>query len=201
MFLKMNNREIRTDLSHFSLRDKVVTEGQMKGHNFAPELIHSVACRCRWGFPQVLCCRPIFKGRPFPTTFWLCCPYLSYKCGTLESMGAIAEFERYLGARTADYRIYNALYALNRMSMLGHAEKDFMQTYRPKLFSALRVNGIGGIRQGTKPTVKCLHLQTGTMLSLRSHPGEDWIREHLGDLSCVNAHCSCFLQTNEQGFL
>ena len=69
------------DLSAFSYRDQKIVERQMDKRVFDPRLVMGVSCRCRLGYPQAVVCRPFFKSRPFPTLFWLTCPYLSYACG------------------------------------------------------------------------------------------------------------------------
>lgn len=185
------SREILLGLSRFSLKDGLMTRYQMRGRNFAPRLIFAVAHRCKWGAPQVLCCRPTFRGKPFPTTFWLTCPHLSHKCGTLESLGAVGEMQRVLLSCADEYRLYNSAYALFRLSLLGVPERLFMRRYCPRLYAALRDNGIGGIRRGSGPTAKCLHMQTAAMLGLPGHPAESWLRPLLGDMSCTDAACLC----------
>lgn len=198
----MNNdinikREILTDLSRFSfcksrlsLKDLKVLAYQMTGHAFSKSLVSSVARRCAWGNPQVLTCYPVLRGTPFPTTFWLTCPYLARKCGTLETEGAITELEKLLSEDESGYRRYNSLYALVRLSLLNPAEKDFMQLYKPKMYSVIRGAGIGGIRKCGKPTVKCIHLQTAAMLALGTHPAGKWLRKRLGELSCPDCRCT-----------
>jgi uncharacterized protein len=48
----------------------------------APAVVH----RCRWGLPTVVRVAPYLEdGTPFPTTFWLACPALRSRVGTLEA--------------------------------------------------------------------------------------------------------------------
>lgn len=52
----------------------------------------SVARRCHLGIPMVIENHPRLEdGSPFPTTFWLTCPVLSKRAGTLESTGWMSE--------------------------------------------------------------------------------------------------------------
>ena len=96
MWMKNLRREVHGNLSFFSARDEIVAVGQMDGRNFHKGLVMSVAARCKWGMPQVLKCRPFYRGRPFPTLFWLTCPHLAYQCGRLESGGGVKALEDFL---------------------------------------------------------------------------------------------------------
>ena len=180
------------DLSAFSYRDQTIVERQMDKRVFDARLVKGVSCRCRFGYPQTVACRPFFKSRPFPTLFWLTCPYLYYVCGTIESTGGVHELENWLDGRQKSYNVYNHAYALARQSLLNENEKRYLKLYMPKIWRVISQSGIGGIRRGEKPTVKCLHLQTAAFLSLRGHPGAEWLKRHLGKLQCENGQCSLF---------
>ncbi len=182
-------REVRLGLSHFSLRDRAVTESQMRRRVFQSELVMGVAARCAWGAPQVLLCRPLHRGRPFPTLFWLTCPHLSYLCGTLESRGGVHSLEEYLGTREAEYRDYNSAYALARIAMLSEPERKFLRRYNPKMWNVMRSTGIGGIRMTHQISVKCLHLQTAACLGLAGHPAKPWLKERFGEFCCKEGRC------------
>ncbi len=185
-----SGRGILRDLSPFSQRDSAVVQAQLRGHRFSPQAVLAVARRCGWGCPQVVLCRPLMGSRPFPTLFWLTCPWLSLRCGQLESLGAVAELERFLASRWGSWRAYQAQYALCRLSLIPWAQRRFLARCRPRFLRTLRLGGVGGIRPGPVATVKCLHLQVGTWLSLGSHPGEDWLRERFqGWLQCPDGRC------------
>jgi hypothetical protein len=52
-----------------------------------------VAARCSHGLPVVLAMAPVLEdGTPFPTTFWLACPYLCSVAAAAESAGEAAEW-------------------------------------------------------------------------------------------------------------
>ena len=116
MWMKNLRREVHGNLSFFSARDEIVAVGQMDGRNFHKGLVMSVAARCKWGMPQVLKCRPFYRGRPFPTLFWLTCPHLAYQCGRLESGGGVKALEDFLSENEKAYRLYNSRYAWLRLS-------------------------------------------------------------------------------------
>ncbi len=189
MGLSVTSRGVLWNLSAFSCRDRRVVSAQMEKRLFDERLVAAVSCRCVYGFPQAVVCRPVWRGAPFPTTFWLTCPYLSRLCGTLESSGGVGRLEAVLATRAPEYRKYSSLYVTARLSLLSFAERKFLRAYRPKVWKALCSTGIGGIRRGPKTTAKCLHLQTAACLSLRGHPGEPWLREQIGTFSCKDRSC------------
>lgn len=52
----------------------------------------AVARRCHLGIPMVIENHPRLEdGSPFPTTFWLTCPLLVKRAGTLEARGWMSE--------------------------------------------------------------------------------------------------------------
>ena len=188
-------REALNGLSCFTERDAAVTSAQMRGRNFSRSLVKGVAARCRWGMPQAVVCRPVYRGAPFPTLFWLTCPYLSHICGVLESAGAVKELEGYLNCCADKFRKYTINYVLARLSVLSRPEIKYIRLYRPEIWTVLHRTGIGGIRSGTPITVKCLHLQTATMLGLSGHPGESWLRSKFSQLCCKDASCHYLIQS------
>ena len=182
-------RGVRQGLSFFSPCDQIIVADQMRDHALDMSLILGVAARCPWGAPQVLTCKPLNHGRPFPTTYWLTCPYLTYLCGCYESSGGVHQLEDYLRAAPAAYRRYNTAYALRRISLLSEAERRFLRAYRPKIWEILRSTGVGGIRQRGHLAVKCLHLQTAAALALPGSPAEPWLVKRLKKCHCDDARC------------
>ena len=50
-----------------------------------------MAARCSWGRPTAIRTEPrLADGAPFPTLFWLTCPWLAERASALESAGATA---------------------------------------------------------------------------------------------------------------
>ncbi len=191
--LKVLRREIPRDLSPFSCRDRAVVEQQLRGHRFSPQGVLAVAHRCPWGYPQVLLCDPLIGSRPFPTLFWMSCPCLNFRCGQLESQGGVAELESTLAGSWGPWRLYQAQYALWRISLIPEAQRRFLALFRPRFWHRLRRSGVGGIQPGPVPTMKCLHLQAGTWLAMGHHPGSRWLEEKIGSwLSCSDGRCRAF---------
>ncbi|MDD5421659.1 MAG: DUF501 domain-containing protein [Synergistaceae bacterium] len=163
--------------SPLSDEDITVLRKRNSRRRFDLSMIHSVAARCSYSFPQVLICRPHRRGgAPFPTMFWLTCPFLDRKCGELESLQKIRELEELFRARQAEVSLWHEKYALLRKSI---SLKDIdMPT------------GVGGINWHDAPyAVKCLHLQVATWLGWRYHPAEDWLKEQLEVTECACGIC------------
>ena len=87
--------------------DAAALAAQNKGRAFGEADVLAVARRCRFGFPQVVVSAPLSRGmKPFPTLFWLTCPFLKRRCGELESMQKIAELEKLFASMPDDVARY-----------------------------------------------------------------------------------------------
>ncbi len=153
--LKKNNRRRRFDLS----------------------MVYAVAARCSFGYPQVLVCRPERSGgAPFPTLFWLVCPYLDRKCGELESLHKIGELEEIFKSRNEEVSVWHDRYAALR-SAISETGRDIP-------------TGVGGIDRNEAPyAVKCLHLQVATWLGWHCHPAAEWLQKEFEITECDNGAC------------
>ena len=135
--------------------------------------------RCRYGKIQVIICRPFSrKARPFPTTFWLVCPYLIKLAGKIESSGGVHELEEYIISHNLvhEWRKYNILHQVIRLKLSGKFTNKFMFKFKRKIFREVMRGGIGGIRASEGVNVKCLHLQTASFIALGHHPAGEWLR-------------------------
>ena len=168
-----------TRLSRLSLSDKEMLRRLTRGRGFNPSITMGVAERCRFGFARVLACAPVSRDlRPFPTTFWLVCPWLMRRAGAAESEGGVRELEDWLSERKRkEWRAYNVFHQILRLNLLPPGTSDFMRRFHPALFDGLRLGGVGGIRFGAHIRVKCLHLQAASWLGLGHHPGAEWLIE------------------------
>lgn len=164
---------------------------QTAGRRFDAGIVHAIAARCRHGFPQVIVCRPLTEsGTPFPTVFWLTCPWLDKKCGTLESLQKIAELEKLFNANLPEIVEWHKAYSRLRISLMGEETAERLKSEKPALWDSLCSTGVGGIAWRENPAaVKCLHLQTATMLGGGGHPLFGWLLTEIGCLSCDHALC------------
>lgn len=159
---------------------------QMRGRKFDPSVVAAVGCYCRHGFPSVAVCRPLRKGKPFPTTFWLTCPHLVKLCGAAESEGKVTEMEQWLAKVPRDWMEYNLLHGKLRLLMLSPAASGIIRRLGGPFWESLRRGGVGGIKYLSSRSggVKCLHLQTASWLALGVHPGEDYLKKIISPLAC-----------------
>ena len=159
---------------------------------FDSELVIGTARRCLYGHVQVIVCRPISrKLRPFPTTFWLMCPYLIHRAGMIESHGGVHELEDYMKERRLlhEWRRYNILHQTLRISLLNEHQKNYLRKYHRCLYHSLVSTGIGGMKYTDGINVKCLHLQTASYLALKYHPGEEWLMNKGLTSECKTCMC------------
>ena len=148
-----------------------------------------ISCKnCKFGFTQVLICKPFDKhGRPFPTTFWLTCPYLIKQAGKIESEGGVHDLERYIISKglKREWQKYNLIHQELRLKLLNKNLIKFMRKYHNKVFKSLIRSGIGGIKYDNENVfVKCLHLQTASYLGLGFHFAEEWLNEKGLKIDC-----------------
>lgn len=164
--------------SPLSERDASLLKKMNSRRRFDISIVYAVAARCSYGFPQVLVCRPQRKGgSPFPTMFWLTCPYLDHRSGELESLQKVAELEEILKSKETEVKNWHEQYARLR-----------------KLISGGNIDiptGVGGINWHEAPhAAKCLHLQAATLLGWRYHPAADWLVSEFGEMECSCGICS-----------
>ncbi|MDR2136876.1 MAG: DUF501 domain-containing protein [Synergistaceae bacterium] len=160
---------------------------QMKGRRFDPALILGTASRCRFGYPRVILCAPLRGLAPFPTSFWLTCPWLTRLAGTVESQGGVGELERWIErCAPREWIFFNMDHQRVRMALLPRTTTDFLRRFRPRAFDFLRRGGVGGIRcarhtrcdpREDSVRVKCIHLQTASWLATHRHPGSRWLED------------------------
>jgi len=115
-----------------------------------------VAVRCVYGYPQVIRVRPLVDGEPFPTLYWLTCPYLSRALARLEAEGWIHCLERRMAADpvlAASMDAAHTRYADARAALL----------HEPDLAMPCPGRGIGGIAD--RQRLKCLHLHVAHALA------------------------------------
>ncbi len=135
-----------------------------------------VAHRCKCGNPDVVKTLPrLENGTPFPTTYYLTCPKLTSRIGTLEADGVMKQLEEKLNS---DPELQSKYFA---------AHNAYLQDRE----ALGEVPEISGISAGGMPTrVKCLHVLVGHSLAkgVGVNPIGDMALEMLeewGDLPCI----------------
>jgi uncharacterized protein len=131
-----------------------------------PAVVH----RCVFGLPTVVRVAPRLEdGTPFPTTFWLTCPVLRARVGTLEADHAMVG----LNQRLADEPDLAADYA---------AAHDRYVAFRDRLAQPLAgAPGSGGMPHH----VKCLHVHAAHHLATGDNVIGAWTIQHATPAPCT----------------
>jgi hypothetical protein len=130
-----------------------------------------VAVRCAYGFPAVTEQGPFTDdGRPFPTTYYLTCPWLVAAVSRLEAEGGVARWAR---AAEADPALAESL----------HRADDEQRRIRPELDV-----GIGGTRSAG--AVKCLHAHAAFALARPGYELGERVVAEAGERWCPDARCA-----------
>jgi uncharacterized protein len=137
----------------------------------APRAFRRVAVRCPFGRPAVAEQEPFdADGRPFPTQYYVTCPFLVAAISRLEAAGGV---DRWTRAAAADEKLASSLAG-------AHAEQ---RRLRPELDA-----GIGGSTRGG--SLKCLHAHAAFALARPGYELGDRILAELPSLwpdSCCTA--------------
>lgn len=135
-----------------------------------------VAVRCAHGFPAVTEQAPYADdGRPFPTTYYLTCPWLVAAIARLEAAGGV---ERWSQAAAVDRVLGESL---------ARADRE-QRELRPELDV-----GIAGTRAPGK--LKCLHAHAAFALARPGYDLGEAIVEEAGPRWCPDARCGRALET------
>jgi hypothetical protein len=130
-----------------------------------------VAVRCPYGFPAVTE-QPAYTdtGEPFPTTYYLTCPWLVASLARLEAAGGV---ERWSRAAESDPVL---------AASLTRADAD-QRRIRPELDV-----GIGGTRHPA--ALKCLHAHAAFALARPGYELGERILAEAGETWCPDRRCA-----------
>jgi hypothetical protein len=130
-----------------------------------------VAARCAYGFPAVTEQAPFGPdGEPFPTTYYLTCPWLVSGIARLEAGGGVERFSR---LAASDPELARSL-----------AEADDEQRrLRPELDV-----GIAGTR--SRENLKCLHAHAAFALARPDYELGERVLAEAGERWCPDARCA-----------
>jgi len=134
-----------------------------------------VAVRCPHGFPAVTEQAPFDSdGKPFPTTYYLTCPWLVAGIARLEAAGGV---ERWSRAAEADPAL---------TASLARADRE-QRELRPELDV-----GIGGTR--SPGALKCLHAHAAFALARPGYELGEGVLGEAGERWCPDGRCARALQ-------
>ncbi len=135
-----------------------------------PRGLLRVIKRCNGGYPKVILNSPVLDdGTPFPTIFWLTCPFLVKEISRLEGKGWIKHLQTQL-AKDSFFKL-----------KLEEAHDDYRQR-RASLMSSQGAerNGIGGA--SNSEGLKCLHAHYAHYLATGCNPVGELVDEHIGEI-------------------
>lgn len=174
-------------MEQISLADERIIEKQL---GRMPRGLLGIARRCRYGYPQVTVVYPLVEGEPFPTTYWLTCPFLSKEIDRLEAQRWV---ERATARAKSDKTFRNDLerahraYIAARLHLLTSEDRVCLR--RTGMLRDLTEKGIGGIAAFAH--VKCLHLHVAHALVDANPVGELVLQQlEARDCSPKNVICS-----------
>jgi uncharacterized protein len=137
--------------------------------------LRRVAVRCPYGFPAVTEQAPFGPdGEPFPTTYYLTCPWLVAAIARLEARGGV---ERWSRAAAEDPRLHESLVRADREQRELRPELDV---------------GIGGTSSPGK--LKCLHAHAAFALARPGYELGEAVLEEAGERWCPDARCARSLE-------
>jgi hypothetical protein len=136
-----------------------------------PRAVRRVVCRCVHGFPAVTEQEPYAEdGTPFPTTYWLTCPWLVAAVARVEAAGGV---ERWSEAAASDPALAESL---------ARADAE-QRELRPELEL-----GIAGSRNPVR--LKCLHAHAAFALARPGYELGEQILAEAGERWCPDARCA-----------
>lgn len=130
-----------------------------------------VAARCAHGFPAVTEQAPFDPGgEPFPTTYYLTCPWLVSGIARLEAGGGVERFSR---LASSDPELAGSL---------AKADEE-QRRLRPELDV-----GIAGTRN--RENLKCLHAHAAFALARPDYELGERVLAETGERWCPDARCA-----------
>jgi len=140
-------------------------------------------------FPQVICVHPLVAGKPFPTMYWLTCPFLRREISTLEAAGEVGRLEALM---KRDRQLHDAMhraherYIQQRNALLSAEQIARLEAHG--LLTGLMQRGIGGIREFSH--IKCLHVHVAHAL-VDENPVGKIVRQSLPREACSSEERIC----------
>lgn len=142
-----------------------------------PSGTFAVLKRCRFGHPLAFASFPVINEKPFPTIFWLTCPYLLKACGKLES----ALYHKYVESEIEkSEKLKKEM--LETQSKMKELKKEFAKALGLLLPKSFYEVGIGGVKNLYH--VKCLHAHLAASFAGIESPVSRFLYEALTVLEC-----------------
>ncbi|MGC8544460.1 MAG: DUF501 domain-containing protein [Athalassotoga sp.] len=144
-----------------------------------PENALNVAKYCSYGFPTVIKSYPLLDGKPFPTLYWLTCPFLRDEISKMESDGWIKRYEEMI-SKSSEF---------SNLQIKAHelAKKDVIDLLQDDDLKIKFTGGMGGIRNFNH--VKCLHMHVAYHLGGIENPVGRSVLSKISQTECKSGIC------------
>ncbi|MGM0641119.1 MAG: DUF501 domain-containing protein [Thermotogota bacterium] len=171
------------DSFEISEKDLKIVEQQM-GRELKNKM--RVASVCKYGYPMTIKNYPILNKKPFPTMYWLTCPYLNEEISKLESRNKIEEIQNKIDQ---DTNLSNKIQDAHLKEIQERLEiiDDEINELPEPMQKTLREKGVGGISDFK--FVKCLHLHYASYISGNDNPIGEKVDSLLENRYCTNCIC------------
>ena len=146
-----------------------------------PKNVLEVSYKCSYGFPVVVKSNPVLDEKPFPTIYWLTCPYLRYRISQIEAEGGIVKYEKIINSSKALFHLQEKAHLLARKEAIELAGDNEW------IIKRIKKGGMGGISDFSH--LKCLHLQVAYHLGGIRNPVGKMVLDEIRQLECKNALC------------
>jgi uncharacterized protein len=161
------------------MEDRAVVERQL---GRAPRAFHRVVVRCPFGLPAITEQVPYDdEGEPFPTTYYVTCPWLVVQISRVEAAGGV---ERWSERVASDLDLAESLKEATEYQRALRRELAAGRTGRDD--GASLELGIGGARRPER--LKCLHAHVAFALA---HPGYELGERIVGELDPLWPETCC----------
>lgn len=146
-----------------------------------PKNVVRVVRRCSYGFPVVIESKSILEGKPFPTVYWLTCPFLKYAISRIESLGGILKFENILSNSPELYAKHVEAHLKAQARAIELADKNV------RVIKSLKKRGMGGLSDFKH--VKCLHMHVAYHFGGIENPVGRMVLSELEVQECESGLC------------
>jgi hypothetical protein len=168
--------------------EKFIIESQLNRKIYN---VMDISKRCCYGYPQVIKSYPLKAGVPFPTLYWLTCPYLIKVVSDMESEGKISELQNII---SKDENLKSEFVEAHKSEIKERfriAENEILKLPEV-MIQKMKNTGIGGIKNFE--TVKCLHLHLASFLGGTKNPVGRIVWGKISSKECFDKQCIIFEQ-------
>ncbi len=153
----------------------------------APRTPWRVAASCVHDFPTVIASPSrLDDGTPFPTLYWLTCPYLADAASAAESAGELAEWDA-LVADDADLAL-----------ALGAVDLELRERRVAESGGVDECGAVGVAGQESRTAAKCIHARIALVLVGIDDPIGEALLERVGP-SCGDSRCASLDTPSTEG--